>query len=249
MEIINNGFLDISPDQGLTMTYSVNSGSSKIETFHLDTHLEPGQTATVTFTAAYDFSAPGSYNVFTSVIYEKDVDFSNNTLNTGITIWDPISVEIGNGEDTLRTTLPVTLDAGSGFSTYLWSDQSTGSSLVAESYGSYWVEVTNSIGCVATDTVVVLSVTGTDNVHGIADRVRVYPNPVKDVLHVDLDLEHEQDVRIEIYSALNQLLYIEELERAGMSEFDIDVQQFVPGIYTLRITADGISHSNRIIVQ
>ncbi|MDT8431695.1 MAG: T9SS type A sorting domain-containing protein [Bacteroidales bacterium] len=249
VEIINNGYLEISTEQGLTMTYSVNGGSSKIETFHLDADLEPGQTTLVTFTAAYDFSAPGAYNVYTSVIYEKDVDFSNNTLNTGITVWDPISVEIGNGEDTLRTALPVTLDAGSGFTSYLWSDHSAGRTIEAASYGLYWVEVTNSIGCVASDSVVVMSVTGVDNVHGIADRVRVYPNPVKDVLHVDLNLEQEQDVMVEIYSALNQLLYVEEMERAGTSEFDIDVQQFVPGIYTLRIIADGISHSCRIIVQ
>jgi len=41
--------------------------------------------------------------------------------------------------------------AGSGYSSYLWQDGSTDSIYVAWTTGTYWVEVTNELGCSATD--------------------------------------------------------------------------------------------------
>ncbi|MCB9233812.1 MAG: DUF2341 domain-containing protein [Bacteroidia bacterium] len=44
------------------------------------------------------------------------------------------------------------LDAGSGWASYQWSDNSTGQTLSVSSGGSYWVQVTNSFGCQGGDT-------------------------------------------------------------------------------------------------
>jgi len=49
------------------------------------------------------------------------------------------------------------LDAGSSFATYLWNDGSTGSSVTLKGVGEYWVKVTDQHGCVAADTVHILS--------------------------------------------------------------------------------------------
>ncbi|MCD4788518.1 MAG: choice-of-anchor L domain-containing protein, partial [Bacteroidales bacterium] len=43
------------------------------------------------------------------------------------------------------------LDAGSGYSSYLWQDNSTGQVYFATETGYYWVEVTNEDGCAAID--------------------------------------------------------------------------------------------------
>lgn len=45
------------------------------------------------------------------------------------------------------------LDAGSGFVSYLWSDNSTGSTLLATTSGTYYVAVTDSNNCTFSDTV------------------------------------------------------------------------------------------------
>ena len=58
------------------------------------------------------------------------------------------------GQDTtICTNNPVQLspDDGGG-NTYLWSNGSTDSSILAYSSGNYWVQVTNSAGCMSTDT-------------------------------------------------------------------------------------------------
>ncbi|MDY0216776.1 MAG: T9SS type A sorting domain-containing protein [Bacteroidales bacterium] len=47
---------------------------------------------------------------------------------------------------------PITLNAGA-FSSYLWSDMSMNQTLTVNAAGTYFVEVTNSYGCSATDTI------------------------------------------------------------------------------------------------
>jgi gliding motility-associated-like protein len=50
---------------------------------------------------------------------------------------------------------PIFLDAGPGFSNYLWQDGSGGSSFLADQAGIYWVEVIYGTGCHYRDTVII----------------------------------------------------------------------------------------------
>jgi len=62
-------------------------------------------------------------------------------------------VSLGN-DTTICQGASLTLTAGSG-GTFLWSDGSTGSSLIVTAAGTYSVIVTNAAGCQAADTIVV----------------------------------------------------------------------------------------------
>ena len=56
---------------------------------------------------------------------------------------------------------PVTIDAGSGYSSYLWSNNSTNQAIVVNNAGSYFVTVTYPTGCTAlSNTVTIASATG-----------------------------------------------------------------------------------------
>jgi len=78
----------------------------------------------------------------------------------GCTATDSISVTIGNmpivdlGED-LETCFsePIVLDAGEGFSSYDWSTGESTQQIEIEEAGEYSVEITNSEGCTASDTI------------------------------------------------------------------------------------------------
>lgn len=59
------------------------------------------------------------------------------------------------GNDSLFCSLPVTINANTAASNYLWNTGSIGSSLNVTSPGKYWVRATNTNGCVATDTMLV----------------------------------------------------------------------------------------------
>ena len=75
-----------------------------------------------------------------------------------ISLYPPVSIPILNdtivcpGEDVL-------LVAGDGSDTYLWQDGSTGSSLMTDAPGLYWVQVTDSLGCSAYDSSIIINFT------------------------------------------------------------------------------------------
>ncbi len=56
-------------------------------------------------------------------------------------------------KDHLCTGTPEELDAGGGFSAYLWQDGSTGRYFTATEKGIYWVHVTDTVGCSASDSI------------------------------------------------------------------------------------------------
>ena len=51
----------------------------------------------------------------------------------------------------------MTLDAGTGYNSYMWSDQSIGQTLEVSTAGDYHITVTDIFGCKGYDTVTVSS--------------------------------------------------------------------------------------------
>jgi|GEM_PF-2566484 len=85
------------------------------------------------------------------------------------------------GHDTcLGSSHTVPLNAGAGFSSYLWSTGASTQTITANHAGTYWVRVTNAAGCTGTDTVVVDSSCGPHVIPGCL------PIPYFRVLNVSL---------------------------------------------------------------
>jgi len=61
-------------------------------------------------------------------------------------------------QSVLCTGEPRVLNAGTGYSSYLWNNGSTGSSLQVDSIGIYWVSVQDQQGCKGADTIRITSV-------------------------------------------------------------------------------------------
>jgi hypothetical protein len=249
IEIMNRGFYRISTADTITITYSVDGGSSVIEQHHLESDLQPGQSVVLTFGSAYDFSGTGLYHLQASVIWSRDEDRSNNVLINEVNVWDPPVVQIAGGEDTLISELPVTLDAGLGYTTYIWQDKSTNSSYEVTEEGLYWVAVTNVYGCADQDSVYVGTSTATGEDFILQDQISIYPNPAHEVLNVAFNLEQEQDVILELYNVTNSLVYRVDLRRVMLNETRIDVQDLAPGAYFLRIIAGDQLKSLPVIIR
>jgi hypothetical protein len=248
LELTNLGHLPVSAQDTLFISYTLNGGASIIKEIFLGSSLPPSESSILTLSSELDLSQPGLYSLQTSLIYTKDVDRSNNTLFADVEIWELPTVDIGSGQDTITSDLPVTLDAGSGFSSYLWQDLSTGVSYNVTEVGHYWVTVSNSNGCLGSDSVYVHSTTSVNDQQELG-QVQIYPNPVKDVLHVKLEMTVLRDVIIELYSMSNVLVYRGELERTSATESHISVQGMAPGVYALRITADDKPYNYLVVVE
>ena len=107
------------------------------------------------FTTPYNFSETGTYQLNVKLDYGPDRDASNDSISSTIYSWDVPEVEIGGGQDTLHTKLPLMFDAGTGYVSYLWQDNSAGRTMDVNQYGLYYVRVEYDNGCAATDSVYV----------------------------------------------------------------------------------------------
>lgn len=173
------------------------------------------------------------------------------TVNTGGTYWVDVMDTIGcMVTDTLIVTehaLPVvdlgadttfcnyntlSLDAGSGFASYQWSNAETTASILLDgpTLGNgtyaYSVVVTDSYGCIGMDSIMVT----VDPCAGLNELknsgVNVYPNPTKGMINIDFSaLGNDVDYRVYtqdgklmeegILSGANGNIDISELDRGG----------------------------------
>ena len=112
----------------------------------------------------------GNGQIISSDDTEVIIDFNEEGIDTLIVertsacgkTRDTLFIAVRNSikldiKDTVRCSAnAITLDAGSGYSSYTWQDLSTAQTFQALQTGKYWVTVTAPDGCSATDTVRVL---------------------------------------------------------------------------------------------
>jgi hypothetical protein len=249
LEVLNNGFYRISTSDTIVINYVVNGEYSVIEAVQLESVLPPGESTILTFQEGYDFSAIGTYQLQASIIWSGDDNPSNNLLSGEVHVWEPPEVEIGGGEDTLRGELPLTLDAGTTFSTYVWQDNSTQSTFEVRENGQYWVEVSDDHGCTARDSVHVVSITSSPEDLFLKDQIRIYPNPASEVVFVTLELEEEQEVVLELYSITNALVLRKEFRKIRDLETRIQVEDLTPGTYFIRLSLDQKPYNSLLIIE
>ncbi len=108
---------------------------------------------------AYDASVAGQYYCVAT--------FANScqTLTSDTITLQYIAPWLNLGADTLVCTdTGYTLDAGAGYSSYLWDDASTGQTRSVSTSGTYSVTISDSTGCTVSDTIDIV--------------LRANPNPV-----------------------------------------------------------------------
>lgn len=99
-------------------------------------------------TASILIDAAGNYNL-TATSY---AGCSNSSGNLSISTTNFLGIDLGD-DTSFCAGGSVTFDAGAGFTSYTWHDQTTGQTFTASVTGNYFVEVTDSSGCSGSDTV------------------------------------------------------------------------------------------------
>jgi len=143
---------------------------------------------------------------------------------------------VGLGNDTiLDDNSTISLDAGGGFSQYLWSDGSTGQTIVLNGNilgtGIYniSVQVTDSLGCTAMDTIVVVFAPLVGQSVSIQHGFTLVPNPANDVFQVSWT---GMGKGIEIWSIHGQLLGTW-LNESG-TDLQVNVSKLPSGTYWVK---------------
>ncbi|MFT6923584.1 MAG: hypothetical protein ACJA1C_002599 [Crocinitomicaceae bacterium] len=157
-------------------------------------------------------------------------------------------VSLGN-DTTFCVNQMVVLDAGAGFSGYLWSTSDTTQTITVDGaiFGvgahSISIEVTNNFGCTNTDDVVV----NIDGCLGLIQvpvkHMEVYPNPTSNVLHVELD-QLTIEPMLNVYS-MDGLLVLS--ERMISQTQSLDLSRLERGSYILELSADDYKEIIKVI--
>jgi gliding motility-associated-like protein len=105
-----------------------------------------------------DGSTGMSFNVSAAGAYWVKVSAANGCTGTDTLNIINVYPKPGNILDSTASICggkTVTLSSSQNWSTYLWSNNSSSSSITINSPGAYWLKVTNSFGCIGTDTIIV----------------------------------------------------------------------------------------------
>jgi PKD repeat protein len=97
----------------------------------------------------YTYTQPGIYQA-SLTIFNAELCSSTRTVQVEVT--PPPAIDLGTDVE-LCTEGTVTIDVGTGYTSYFWSDGSSDQTLTVDSFGEYWVSITDVKGCRNIDTV------------------------------------------------------------------------------------------------
>jgi|GEM_PF-1611967 len=178
-----------------------------------------------------------SIRVDTTGIYSVTVIDSNGCTNA-----DTVSVRVNQapivnlGNDTTAIVGKiVTLNAGNGGASYVWSTGARIQQIGVTQSGTYSVSVTNAVGCIGRDTIVVTFIndnTSIDNPTVVKNQIKLYPNPANTYLTIKLNLELYKDKEAVITDILGR-----EVKRFIIKDelTSIDVTDLTNGNYIVNI--------------
>jgi hypothetical protein len=197
----------------------------------------------------------GAGNVFTTPVLTQTTTYYAQAGNVCIgqsrtmataTIYTLPTVSLGS--DTSIVNPPYLLDAGSGFSTYFWSNNTSAQTLSVTSTGTYSVVVTDQNGCTATDDIFVEFTVGLQE-PATASAFKVIPNPNNGRFILSGKETYSESILVRIFDAQGALVFQEMKENTGPLHLDFDLKGLARGVYTVRLSGSTLNKYFRFILE
>ena len=79
---------------------------------------------------------------------------------------------------------------------------------------------------------------------------QVFPNPATDFIQIEIDANSTGDISIELISLSGAIVNSTSSDvNSGLNTLEVDVRDIVSGIYFIKISKDGTSHFEKVIIQ
>ncbi len=164
------------------------------------------------------------------------------TLIPGVT-----PVNLGN-DTVISGPFSITLDADTGYTSYLWSTGETSQTIVVNTFGIYWVTVTGGPnGCTYTDSIEVISSVGLNNIISI-DEFSFYPNPASDKLILKGHDDVFADATVRITDIQGREAHALNRMKISSGEYVLDITDLTNGIYFLQIVSGNRMRIEKFVV-
>ena len=187
-------------------------------------------------------SESGTYSV--TVTDENGCSGNDEIL---VTIHENPVVDLG---DDIIQNDSVILDAGPGFTEYLWSEESTSQEITVTETGTYSVIVTNEYGCIGSDTInveIITSIFKGDHPQNIS--IQIVPNPNTGQFNLLVN-NMKGEFSLEILNVFGQLLFHENMKNAtGNLNKEITLLNDKAGMYYLKIIGKNYYFVKKFIVN
>ncbi len=113
--------------------------------------------------------------------------------------------------------------------------------------GTYVCEITDANGCVIiTEEVIVDDIVNVLETEW-ANQIKVFPNPVQDLLYIDFNLNDPLEVSLEIFDIRGVRVYKQSASTNNYENEVLDLSQLTTGVYTLRISSEDSFYTFKII--
>jgi len=243
--ILNNGNL---PRQGaeITLEYSMGGVPLFTEYFENVGIWQQGTSRMHTTQHIINLETTGSEIIEVVITTDGDLRPENDDYSKNIQVIP--SPEVDFGDEAQEVDFPYTLDAGSGYASYLWSDGSTESTFTATQPGTYSVTVTGSNGCVTIESVYLTTELAVSELAKESMQVDIYPNPANNYIIVEASFEYPGIYILEVFNGQNSLFISREISDAEYKE-EFYIGDLPPGLYFIRIRNDIMYHVSKMVIQ
>ncbi len=181
--------------------------------------------------------------------YLITINGCDSTIITTLIVNSLPIVDLG-ADTTICNGCSVTLNAGAGFTSYIWSNGETTQTIIVDSTGTYSVMVTDANGCSGGDTIVVNVVTGINQLSFINNQLKVYPNPNTGEFIIEMNITKAIDLEIKLLDVIGKVIYQEKLNKyVGAYQNKIYVGEYAKGIYNLQFISEKGTINKKIVVE
>ncbi len=224
------GSVVLNANTGVGYTYKWKNGSFVI----------PGAT-----NSSYTATFSGNYKV--EITFAPGCAVSSEKAEVTV-LPNPI---INFGADTtICDSAILTLDAGSGYTSYSWSTLETTQTINVSSANDYWVQVQDVNGCSGGDSIHV-EVTTCSGIAGISNggSINLYPNPTDGNFVLSLLNPKAERLRVQLENVLGQMV-MDVYDLEGVSEFtgEINATSLPAGVYYVKVLLGSETITTKLVI-
>jgi len=152
----------------------------------------------------------------------------------------------------------ITLDAGAGFASYMWSTNATSQTINVDSNGigyntaTYIVEVYDNLNCNNSDTINITfeNCNSINNINNDLFVMSIYPNPSKGQFTIESNSTEIRQLDMSIMNSTGKLIKRKSItNNAGTFKENIDLSTFPKGIYFIKLSNGTNEKSIKVVIQ
>ena len=216
--------------------------------------LGDGSTGSFPLLYAHEYTVPGNYKI--SLVSTSNRGCRDTLVKT-VHVYNMPVIDLGP-DITVKPDKKVILDAGIGFIYYLWSNKAVTQKLTIDSSGiglgsaTFWVMVTDSNGCTATDAITIkfsksLNIDPNEVDNGT---IHIYPNPTEGRIYLSFSNFERETISLYIINSQGKTAVKDKFSFTTSKETkEIDLTGYAKGLYLIRITHKGNVQTEKVIIK